>query len=138
MKGELTANTLEFVDTLAHAGKNIDKIIERCEAEEQGYSSRGSYADGYDGTTYYRMRSMPGVSYRGGSYGGGSYGRDGGSFARGRGRNARRDSMGRYSSDGGYSREDGLANELRELIERAPDEMTRQKYQRMLDEMESM
>lgn len=32
----------------------------------------------------------------------GEYSNDGGSYARGRGRNARRDSMGRYSSDGYY------------------------------------
>ena len=33
-KGELTAGSLETVDTLAHALKNIDKIIESKEDEE--------------------------------------------------------------------------------------------------------
>lgn len=47
-KGELTAGSLETVDTLAHALKNIDKIIESKE-DEEGYSGRyydGSYARG--------------------------------------------------------------------------------------------
>lgn len=98
-KGELTAGSLETVDTLAHALKNIDKIIEN--KENDGYSSR--YYDG-------------GVSY-----------------ARGRGSNARRDSMGRYSSrydgysrnrdgysrnDGGYSMDGGeMAQKLRTMAE---------------------
>ena len=46
-KGELTAVSLETVDKLAHALKNIDKIIEA--KEDEGYSGRyydGSYARG--------------------------------------------------------------------------------------------
>ena len=39
-KGELNSASLEMVDTLAHACKNICKIIEACEDEE--YSSRMS------------------------------------------------------------------------------------------------
>ena len=66
---------------------------------------------------------------------------DGMSYARGRGRNARRDSMGRYSS-GGYSRGGGYSmhtgnfyDDLRSMMEEAPDEQTRQTIQRMLDQM---
>ena len=94
--------------------------------------------------------SFDGGSYRG-SYRGGSYGRsyDGGSYARGRGRNARRDSMGRYSRDGGsyryggmrgYSRGDDQGEyieSLREMMETAPDENTRQSIQRMIQQMEN-
>lgn len=68
--------------------------------------------DGYSGM-------MPERGYHGGSY---------------RGRmNARRDSMGRYS--GGYSRS-GLADELRDLMQEAPDERTRQDIQRLIEKME--
>lgn len=75
-KGELTAGSLETVDKLAHAIKSIDTII----AMEE-YSEDEGY---YDGDSY----------------------EDGNSMARGRGRNARRDSMGRYSSRGSYARGD--------------------------------
>lgn len=42
-KGEMTANTLEIVDKLAHTVKNLDKIIKMHEDEEyeHDYSSRG-------------------------------------------------------------------------------------------------
>ena len=88
-KQDLTAGSLEVVDKLSHSIKNICKIIESYE-DEDGYSMRGrSYDDGTDGMS---MR--------------GSYGRN--SYARGRGSNARRDSMGRYSRDGRYSYADGV------------------------------
>lgn len=79
--------------------------------------------------------------YRG-SYRGGGY--EGGSYARGRGRNVRRDSMGRYSRNGGsyrgYSRADGkqeYIENLRDMMEDAPDEQTRQSIKRMIEQMES-
>ena len=84
---------------------------------------------------------MRGYSRDGGSYRG-SY--EGGSYARGRGRYANRDSMGRYSSRGysrdGYSRDGGysgsMADELRELMEQAPDDQTRQEMQRLIQKLE--
>ena len=75
---DLSAGTLDVVDKLAHAVKNIDKIIEVY--EDDGYSSR-SYPDGMGGSYRYSRD-----------------GRMGRSYARGR-MNARRDSMGRYSGD---------------------------------------
>lgn len=75
-----------------------------------------------------------------GGFGGGSYARGGrgsnrnsyrgsyrGSYARGR--NARRDSMGRYSREQGYSMaNDDMVMELRELMQDAPDERTRMEF----------
>lgn len=69
-KGEISAAVLERVDMLAHAVKNLDKIIESYESSGEEYSSN-------DGSSYRR--------------GGRSY-RDSRSMAR-----SRRDSMGRYS-----------------------------------------
>lgn len=123
-KQEMSAGSLEVVDKLAHAIKNICKIIEA--AEEEEYSQRGgnyAYADG-------------GGSYRGGNYrmGGGSYrGGQGGSYARGRGQNARRDSMGRYSSAG-----EGLAEQLEEMMREAPNEQIRQQMQQLVQQLEQM
>ncbi len=93
----------------------------------------GEYSGAYD--------SRSGRSYRGdGSCGyGGSYGDR--SYARGRGRNARRDSsMGRYFRNSyGYSM-DGKnehMESLREMMENAPDEKTRMSVQKMIREMEA-
>ena len=72
-------------------------------------------------------------------------------YSRARGRGARRDSRGRYSSrysrEGrdGYSREyrDGysghdMIGELKELMEDAPDERTRMEFDKFIRKMETM
>ena len=124
-KDEMTAGTLEVVDKLAHTIKNLCKIIEDAEEYSEAYGG-GSYEGSYDGS--YEGRSMRGGSYaRGGSMRGGS------SYARGRGRNAKRDSMGRYSSDN-----DMIIEQLRDLMEEAPDMKTRQEIERFVKKMESM
>lgn len=139
---EVSSGSLEVIDKLAHAVKNIDKIIEKYEEEE--YSMRGgsSYESYRGGSNRGGGSSREGGSNRGGSsYEGGS------SYARGRGRNARRDSRGRYSSEGssyessyegGYSRNADIASELRELMMDAPDEQTRQEYQKVIQKLEMM
>lgn len=125
-KDEMTAGTLEVVDKLAHTIKNLCKIIE----DAEGYSERGSYGSYADGG------SMRRGSYRG-SYDGGSYDGSydggsmrGGSYARGRGRNARRDSRGRYSSGN-----DMMMEELQGLMEEAPDGRTREEIQKLIQRM---
>ena len=138
--GELSASDVDYVNKLTHAMKSIKTTIAMMEAEEM--DDGGSYGDGS-----YRMGySRDGGSYRdGGPYDGGSY--DSRSYARGRGRNARRDSMGRYSSrgysrddgysrDGGYSGHGEMVDELRSLMQDAPDEQTRQEFQRLIQKME--
>jgi hypothetical protein len=61
------------------------------------------------------------------------------SGARGRGRNARRDSRGRYSSEYGYSRAaEDMASQLREMAQDAPDEQSRMDIERLANRMESM
>ena len=133
---DLTAGTLEVVDKLAHAIKNIDKIIEAKEEEEYSMDG-GSYA-------YARGGNQGGGGNRGGgnsnrSYRG--YAREGGSYAyaRGRGRNARRDSMGRYARDE-YSMADSeeMVENLRMMMEEAPDERTKQEFQRFISKIEMM
>lgn len=124
-KGDLTAGSLEVVDKLAHAIKNLDKIIESYEEEE--YSNRGG---SYEGGSYQGGGNRGGMSYR--------YD-DGRSYARGRGRNVRRDSMGRYSRERGYSRAgEEMVMELRELMEDAPDDKTRQEFERFIRKIEQM
>jgi hypothetical protein len=117
---EVTTNSLEIIDKLSHAIKNIDKIIEKYEEDEGGSYGYNSYESSYRNNRSNR-----------GSYNNGSY-------ARGRGRNARRDSMGRYSSESGYSRNGDIASELRELMMDAPDEQTRMEYQKVINKLEQM
>ena len=131
-KGELTAGSLEIVDKLSHAIKNIHKIIKAYEEEEGGYSERGG---SYRGGSY--ARAGQGGGGQGGNRGGGQGG--GGSYARGRGRNARRDSMGRYASEGGYSREDGkedMIMQLEEMMGQAPNQQISQRIERLISELE--
>lgn len=121
-KDKLDVGGLEIVDKLAHTIKNLDKIIESYEDED--YS--GAYYDG---------------SYEGTGNMGGSYprrysrerGRGGYAMARGRGRNAKRDSMGRYSRDNKM-----MAQELRDLMEDAPNEHIKMELQKVIQKVESM
>ena len=113
-KDKLDVGGLEIVDKLAHTIKNLDKIIESY--EDEGYSE--AYYDG----------SYEGTGNMGGGNMGGSY-----AMARGRGRNAKRDSMGRYSRDGKM-----MAQELRELMEDAPDERIRMELQKVIQKVENM
>ena len=53
-----------------------------------------------------------------------------GSYARGR----KRDSMGRYSGEYGYSRND-LADKMRDLMADAPDDRTKQELRRMIEKL---
>lgn len=121
----LSMSEIQLMDTLLHAKKNLLKSEEM--EEESEYS--GAMYD--DGMSYERggNRGNRNGSYRG-TYRG--------SYARGRGRNARRDSMGRYSSEG-YSRAaDDVVERMRDLMQDAPDEQTRQEIQRLVSRMESM
>lgn len=69
-------------------------------------------------------RYMPHYSY-GDGYNGGSYRRG-------------RDSMGRYTSRRGYSYDDGMIEELRSLMESAPDERTKSEFRQFIAKMEKM
>jgi len=113
---DLTSASLDVVDKLTHTIKNLDKIIEKYEEKENGNSYGMYYGD---------MGIRPGMSY-------------------GRGMNARRDSMGRYSGgyqngyQNGYSRGNDLILELTELMADAPDERTRMEFQKFIQKMQTM
>lgn len=119
--GKLTGADAEYLDKLTHTLKSLKTTIMIME-DEDGYSSDGG-------------------DYTGGSYGngGGSYRNypNGGSYARGRGSYAKRDSRGRYSSNG-YSRHGDMAEELRRLMNEAPNDQIRMDIQRLADKVEQM
>lgn len=131
---ELTAGSLEVVDKLSHAIKNLHKIIEKC--EEEDYSMDGGMSS--YGQPSYAHRGQPSYAYDG-QGGGQSYARRGNqSYARGRGRNAKRDSRGRYASEGGYSGSDEMIQELYGLMEDAPDDKTRKEFEKFIKKVEMM
>ena len=106
--GKMSKADIEVIDTVLNSVKNIYKI-DKYKKEMDGYSEDGHYMG--EGRIY-------GTSYDG-------YDR-GASYARGRGRYAKRDSMGRYSRDGrgmrdGYSRDDGKAYMMEQLEDMMED-----------------
>lgn len=106
--GKMSTADIEVIDTVLNSVKNIYKI-DKYKEEMEGYSEDGHYMG--EGRIY-------GTSYDG-------YDR-GASYARGRGRYAKRDSMGRYSRDGrsmrdGYSRDDGKAYMMEQLEDMMED-----------------
>jgi len=102
----------EDVEAIKYISSAIDHICNICEDAD------GEYSGGMMGGSYARG----GRNYRG-------------SYARGRGGNVKRDSMGRYSSEG-YSRaEDDFRMELQELMQDAPNDRIRQKIQSIMSDM---
>lgn len=118
--GKLSMTEIQYMDTLAHAKKNLLKSEEMMGEDEEYSMAGGSYTHARDG--------------RGG--------RSNVSYARGRGRNARRDSMGRYSSENRYSREGGYSMaeddfrmDIEDLMQSAPNERVKQKLRELMSEM---
>ena len=98
-KKEMSSATLDVVDKLTHAIKNLDKIIEKEESYSEAYRL-------YDGAR-------------------------------------KRDSMGRYASNysrgysrDGYSYHNGTIEELRDIMDEAPEDL-RGDIQRIIRKMES-
>jgi len=125
-KKELNMESLKTIDTLAHAGKNVLKIMEGCDEMEGG--SYAYYDE--DPRTTAMGGSMRGNSMRG------SYRMSG-----------KRDSMGRYSREGGsyggmsnrgYSRGgNNVVDGLKELMYAAPQEMQGE-IQRLIKKLDNM
>lgn len=110
-KGSMSAGDLEVLDKLTHTLKSIKTTMAMLEAD-------GGYSGDYSG----------------------NYGGRGGSYARGRGMNARRDSMGRYSREDGYSRgsyDDGgdVKMKLQTMMGRMPDRESREALREVIDMM---
>ena len=106
-KDKLDMASLDAVDKLSESLWRICRIIDRYESMNEmeysnGYSRNNSYAN------------MP---YHGNSY------------SVGRGINARRDSMGRYSNDGDYRMN------LQNMIQEAPNDYVRQKMVEAMNHM---
>lgn len=104
--GKVSPSDVEFLDRLTHIIKSIKTTIAMMDAEG---GSNATYADMPHRSSYARKRD--------------SMGR----FSRADGM------MGRTYADHAY--DSGMMAELRELMEDAPDEQTRQKFQRFINEL---
>jgi len=104
--GDLSPAEFEKMSDLIETKKDMLKIGEMEEMSGSSFASRsnrgGSYEDGS-----YRSYAM------------------GGSYAAGRGSQANRDRMGRYSSERGYSRDSDLMEEIEMLPEHKKNEIRR-------------
>ncbi len=114
-KKELTTNSLDVI----YKSVDVLKDIKTIESMEMEYPSEGYSQDGYSRGFYERM---PVYAYDDGTH----------SYARGRGSNAKRDSMGRYSSDG-YSMD--TREELQRLMTNAQNDREREAIRKALDSM---
>ena len=122
-KGELTAGSLETADKLTHAIKSLTTIIAMDEhegGESEYYPYMGYRSFENDGMNGGNMSNRGGRSYQ------------------------RRDAMGRYSREnrggGHYSRDDARADmidDLREIMQDAPDEHMKKKLRQFISEIES-
>ena len=110
--GKLSMQEIEYADKLAHMKKSLLTVDAMENPDEYGYND--NYNGNYNGNYPDRM----------------GYGA--------RGRNARRDSRGRYMEGSRVYRDDDMMAELRELMEKAPNEQVRRKYRDFISDMESM
>ena len=123
--GKMSMGDLDSIHKLTDTVKNILKIdmleVESGYSEDGAYMGEGRiYGTSYDG----EMRRVGGYSY-----------------ARGRGRYAKRDSMGRYSRDGrvmrdGYSREEGksyMMDQLEDMMDDAEKPAEKEALRRCME-----
>ena len=115
---------------LANVNKKLDKSDGVLSGDDISYIDKLTHSIKSIKTTIAMMEAEDGDSGRymphGNSY---NYG---GSYRRGR------DSMGRYTSRRGYSYDDGMIDELRTLMESAPDERTKSEFRQFINKLEKM
>ena len=104
--GKLSGDDLTYIDKITHAIKSIKTTMAMLDSD---YGDSGNYGTGNYGRSY---RSTYGAM----------------------GRNARRDSMGRYSRDDAHAE---IVNQLRSVMGMAQDEKTKHEIQRLVTKMES-
>lgn len=111
--GKLSMAEMQYLDTLAHTKKNLlksDEMMDEDYSMDDGYNrSYGGDYRSYD----YRRSNTDNRSYRG----------------------RKRDSMGRYARGGNTEM---MVEELRGMMEDAPDDRTKQEFQTFIRKIEQM
>ena len=117
--GDIANDDVEIIDKLTHSLKSLVTTYAMLEAEDD---------DGYSGR--YMPTWNPGITYA--RDGRDNYSRDGSGTHGGYSRN-------RYSRENrnGYSRTGDMTDQLRQMMEDAPDEITRMEIKKLMDRMEN-
>ena len=117
--GDIANDDVDIVDKLSHSIKSLVTTCAMLEAEEDGGEYSERYAPAYN----------PGVTYA--RDGRDNYSRDGSGNNGGYSRN-------RYSRENrnGYSRTGDMMDQLRQMMDEAPDETTRMEIRKLMDKME--
>ena len=128
--GDIENDDIEMIDELTHSLKSLVTTCAMLEAEEGGYSER--YAPMWNPGITYGYAGREGRAGGGGGYSREGYSREGYSREGREGRN-------RYSREGraGYSRAGDMTDQLRQMMDEAPDEMTRMEIKKLMDRMEN-
>ena len=127
--GDIENDDIEMIDELSHSLKSLVTTCAMLEAEDDDGGYSGRYAPmwnpgiryGYDGRENRESREYSRAG--GGNYGGYSRNR----YSR-ENRNSYRD---------GYSRAGDMAEQLRQMMDEAPDEMTRMEIKKLMDKMDN-
>ena len=131
--GKMDSDDIEIVDELAHSFVSLVKACEMLKAEEEGYS-------GYYGPTFY-----PGMTGYSGRENRNRYSRENREGYSGEnregysGREGREGYSGRYSRENRnrYSRKGDTTEQLYQMMDEAPDEMTRKEIKKLIDRLEN-
>lgn len=121
--GEMSAGDLDYVDKLTHAIKSVKTTLAMLESEGNSYGY--DYTDG-------DMSMRDGGSY---AYARGGRGRGNRDYSRAR----RRDRMGRYSTEGySYDNKSEMIEDLKELMQDAKDNQTKEEFKHFIKRLESL
>ena len=129
--GEIDGGDIDVIDKLTHSLKSLVTTCAMLEAEEDGGYS-GRYEPNWNRGVVY---GYSGRERRDGGYSGegrGGYSGNGGGYSRGYSRENRNG----YSRNGGYSRAGDMTEQLRQMMDEAPDDMTRQEIKKLMDRMD--
>ena len=131
--GKMDADDIDIMDKLAHTFASLEKSCEMLEAKDEGYS--GAYGPNfYPGMAGYSGRENRNRYSRENREGYSGENREGYS-----GRENREGYSGRYSRENRnrYSRKGDTTDQLYQMMEEAPDEMTRKEIRKLIDKLEN-
>lgn len=123
--GDIENDDIGMIDELSHSIKSLVTTCAMLEAETDGYSENGGYSGRY------APMWNPGIGY--------GYVSQEGRESRAGGGNYGGNSRNRYSRENrnGYSRTGDMTDQLRQMMDEAPDEMTRMEIKKLMDRMEN-
>ena len=124
--GDIANDDVEIIDKLTHSLKSLVTTCAMLEAEEDDDGYSGRYMPAYNPGVHYGYSRRDGMDngYGGETRNGYSGNHDG--YSR------------KYSREtrNGYSRTGDMTDQLRQMMEEAPDEITRMEIKKLVDQMD--